>query len=126
MAPNAERGRAAFHRWRKEHPDFNMVQRYGISQDEYDAILAGQGGVCRICGESGVDKSHARLVIDHDEASNSIRGLVCARCNLGLGAFRHSPMILRAAAEYLDSTTLCFPIMKPRGYKRRPKPDVEI
>lgn len=50
---------------------------------------------CVICGDSGP------LVVDHDHATNQIRGMLCNHCNRGLGHFRDSPMLLEFAAQYL-------------------------
>lgn len=50
---------------------------------------------CVICS------STERLTIDHDHATNQIRGVLCNNCNLGIGQFRDDPELLDFAAEYL-------------------------
>lgn len=50
---------------------------------------------CAIC------KQETKLVVDHDHASGKIRGMLCRYCNLGLGHFKDSSELLRAAAKYL-------------------------
>lgn len=83
----------------------NIATRFGITHDDYDQLLAAQGGVCAICQKpetrrlSG-DRETSRLAIDHcDELG--VRGLLCLRCNVGLGHFRDNPDLLDAAATYL-------------------------
>jgi recombination endonuclease VII len=78
--------------------------KYRISASEYDDLLANQGGRCAICGNppSGQGTSMARLHIDHDHDTGRIRGLLCGRCNPGLGYFLDSPARLRVAADYIE------------------------
>jgi hypothetical protein len=61
---------------------------------------------CEICGASEtVTRSGRvrRLTIDHNHETGEIRGILCSRCNTGLGMFRDSPDLLRAATAYLDT-----------------------
>ena len=71
---------------------------YGMSLADYDALLALHGGVCAICGK----KSKRRLVVDHCHSLNKVRGLLCDKCNLGLGMFDDDIDRLRAAIAYLE------------------------
>ena len=66
----------------------------------YDAQLAEQGGGCAICGKPP-KLGGRRLNIDHAHHSGEVRGLLCARCNRGLGWFADSPHLLFCAATYL-------------------------
>jgi hypothetical protein len=50
---------------------------------------------CTICGEEET------LVVDHDHKTNQIRGMLCNRCNKGLGLFRDNPDLLEYARIYL-------------------------
>ncbi len=83
-------------RWR----DLKILQRYGISGDDRTRLLARQGGVCAICRT----KSDHPLVIDHCHFSNKVRGLLCHKCNLGLGMFDDDIDRLRAAIAYLEDS----------------------
>ena len=65
-------------------------------RDDYDALLALQGGVCAICSKN------RPLGVDHCHLFNEVRGLLCDKCNLGLGMFDDDPDRLRAAADYLE------------------------
>lgn len=50
---------------------------------------------CTICA------SQANLVVDHDHKTNKIRGMLCNRCNQGLGQFKDDPELLEYARIYL-------------------------
>jgi hypothetical protein len=83
----------------------HLRRAYGITADEYDALLQGQQGLCAICGrpERRTYKGTVmRLVVDHDHVTGSIRGLLCHACNASIGHFSDDPAILRAAASYLE------------------------
>lgn len=75
-----------------------LLRQYNAYTDDLDQILRDQGGLCRSCGES---PGTASLHIDHDHLTMQFRGLLCGKCNTGLGAFKDDPERLIAAAFYL-------------------------
>lgn len=77
-----------------------IVQKYGITEDQYQQILQLQGGVCAICGNH---QRKQRLSIDHCHLTKKVRGLLCTRCNRALGKFYDSAVRLRRAADYLEN-----------------------
>ena len=77
----------------------NLVSQFGITQDEYDCMYAAQRGLCLICGR--ICKSGRRLAVDHSHATGKVRGLLCAKCNNGLGNFDDDPLLLAQATVYL-------------------------
>ena len=79
----------------------------GLSLDEYEALLARQGGGCAICGATPKrvkkDGTPYRLQVDHDHKTGKVRGLLCFQCNrLTLGKHADAER-LRRAADYLDA-----------------------
>lgn len=76
-----------------------LKSRGGLTYDDVQVWKDAQKGRCRIC-----KKKEDRLCVDHCHASNKVRGLLCYRCNTGLGQFKDSPGLLRQAAEYLERT----------------------
>ena len=73
--------------------------QYGITAAEFDSISIAQGKACVICGER--ERNGKRLSIDHDHSTGKFRGLLCHRCNVGLGMFRDSEDLLSMAISYL-------------------------
>lgn len=67
--------------------------------EQYDALVEEQLGFCAIChrnpGPRGLD-------VDHDHRTGEVRGLLCSRCNTGLGLFADLPLFLYRAAAYLE------------------------
>lgn len=81
------------------------LQKYGVSPEEFRASVIAQGGQCAICGaepDPGARGPASRLHVDHDHATGANRGLLCVRCNPGLGYFKDDPALLRAAADYIE------------------------
>jgi hypothetical protein len=74
---------------------------FGITADEYDSMLAAQGGVCAICGVSAADARGHRLHVDHCHDTGRVRGILCGNCNLGLGKFGDDAARLGRAVDYL-------------------------
>lgn len=58
-----------------------------------------QGRRCAIC--ETMDSGPRDWCVDHDHVTNQFRGILCARCNLGLGQFKDSQLSLYKAIEYL-------------------------
>ena len=79
--------------------EYHLRRRYGVGQVDFDEMLAGQGGVCAICGAP--DPQH----VDHDHRTGWVRGILCFNCNGGLGQFRDNPVFLAEAITYLKGTT---------------------
>lgn len=92
----------------------NLMRSYGITATQFDAMLAAQGGVCAICGQSAdaVTTRITRLVVDHDHkccpgkrsCGKCVRGLLCNWCNRLLGMALDDPKRLLAGARYLETT----------------------
>jgi hypothetical protein len=83
------------------------IQRlYGITFEQYEAMVAAQGNRCAVCGtepDPRAPKQSSRLHVDHDHITGAVRKLLCNRCNMGVGYFLDDPIRLRAAAEYIES-----------------------
>jgi hypothetical protein len=85
-------------RARRSSHNSHLKKTYGITIDEYDAILASQGGGCAIC-KGGTSKRH--FAVDHNHKTGNVRGLLCARCNTALARFMDSRTNVGRAYNYL-------------------------
>ena len=65
---------------------YHRHYKFGMTVEDYDRLLAEQGGVCAICG--GLPSRTKHLHVDHCHETNRLRGLLCDACNLGLGKFK--------------------------------------
>lgn len=76
--------------------DSYLKNEYGVSLEWYKEMYASQGGLCAICG-----RFHEELNIDHNHKTNVIRGLLCDKCNWGLGMLDENPDYFIKAIEYI-------------------------
>jgi hypothetical protein len=79
----------------------HLKRKYGITIEQYDELLAAQGGRCAICRRE--PRPDISLHLDHDHESGQLRGILCFRCNNSLGDLDDDPTLLQAALQYLES-----------------------
>lgn len=75
---------------------------YGITTEDYNRMLLEQNGVCKICGRTETHAKKKKFNIDHNHITGKVRGLLCNRCNVGLGKFKDDIEILKKAIGYLQ------------------------
>lgn len=75
----------------------NLKIRYRMTPEQFDELLVGQAGRCALCRSAMMDPC-----IDHCHETKRVRGLLCRRCNLGLGHFQDDPVRIAAALYYLQ------------------------
>jgi len=75
--------------------------RYKISFEEYQELKKKQNNLCLLCGKP--NKSSRSLAIDHCHKTGRIRGLLCSKCNIGLGMFEDNIKLLKKAIIYLQN-----------------------
>lgn len=96
---NKERNKENKHRW-------SLAKNYGLTPEDYLAMLESQGGACAICGEAET-KEHGRtgtkfrLAVDHCHETGRIRGLLCQVCNRVIGLFQDDTDRHQKAINYL-------------------------
>lgn len=97
--------KATGRRYRQRVPGYMRMRAYGLTQERYDEMLAAQDGRCAICrGDTPGGKGGWH--VDHDHATDLIRGLLCHHCNIMLGMAHDDPARLRAAATYLERVSV--------------------
>lgn len=93
------------------------LRKFNLTPEEYDAMLAAQGGVCAACGQAEETAPGGRvnsLSIDHDHiccpgqrsCGKCIRGLLCNRCNRALGLLRDSEATIESLLAYARRTAM--------------------
>lgn len=108
--------RAAYHRLyyaanREQYRKRQRKNRRGLTEDAFLTLLAAQDGRCANPGCETILVEGKALHLDHDHAccpgakscGKCIRGLLCNRCNLGVGLFYNDPDRLRGMAQYLEN-----------------------
>jgi hypothetical protein len=103
---------AQYHRtWRKTHPEtVNRLTRRGtikrscgLTVEQFEHKLESQSGRCLICGSLEYSSGKSSLCVDHDHKTKLFRGLICDRCNRGLGLLGDSEVLLLRALRYLQA-----------------------
>jgi hypothetical protein len=85
---------------KKQRRNINLMYRYGITSEEKNTRIAQQNNACAICKNLfvGVLDTH----LDHCHTTKTIRGILCRACNIGLGKFNDSPILLQRAIHYIE------------------------
>ena len=94
---------------REEQTRYNrnaaLKRLYGLTLEDYERLLAAQGGVCAICesppGANGGPGTRRFLAIDHNHATGKIRGLLCHHCNVAIGYLHEDLTLFDKARAYL-------------------------
>ena len=103
--------------WKEKNRDrrhwHEAKRRYGVSFEEYKELMAREE--CDLCGSKIKTKNnnknaktkHKRNAIDHchktehEQGIIKIRGVLCHKCNKGLGSFNDDIELLEKAIQYL-------------------------
>lgn len=76
--------------------DTYISRRYGLTRTDYEALVV---DVCHVCSQVLV-AGQGRL--DHDHQTGVVRGVLCNKCNLGIGLLGDTTEGLRRALAYLE------------------------
>ncbi len=80
--------------------NYKYIQNYGITLDDYNILFIEQNGCCKICTKHQ-NEFKMKLSVDHNHSTGEIRGLLCQKCNHGIGLFNEDKTIIKAVLEYL-------------------------
>lgn len=75
----------------------HLRYKFKMTVTEYNEMLNKQKGICKICKLACIKK----LSIDHCHKTGKVRGLLCFKCNMGLGYFQDNKTLLNSAIKYL-------------------------
>jgi hypothetical protein len=95
-------------KWAKDNPErakflqtkSRLWNFYRLTPEEWDKINEYQKGVCAITGKPPKNQA---LSTDHNHHTGEVRGLLSIWINRGLACFNDDPILLRAAADYLEN-----------------------
>jgi Recombination endonuclease VII len=79
--------------------DANLKALYGIGLVQHEQLLDQQGGVCAICARP--PRGKRPLDVDHDHATDRVRGLLCGNCNRAVGLLDENPDLFDRAKAYV-------------------------
>jgi hypothetical protein len=80
----------------------NKKSLYGITREQFDALVVLQGTACGSCGDDATGSEHT-LHVDHCHNTQEIRGLLCSGCNTAAGWLDDDPVKAEKLADYLRS-----------------------
>lgn len=78
---------------------------YGITIECYNEMFVEQAGQCKIC-RIHQSELKEKLHVDHCHDTKIVRGLLCGRCNRGIGMFKDSIELLEKAIKYLKDASV--------------------
>lgn len=79
-----------------------IKKAYGLSLEEFESMLKKQNNSCAICGFKDDGNKSFFPFVDHCHSSDIVRGLLCSKCNFGLGNFNDDIQLLKNAIKYLE------------------------
>ena len=117
---NREAYNAYMRNWRAANPDklkarktvnnkearrkYHLKAKYGITPEQYNALLTAQDGVCAICKQPEFSirrGSYKSLDVDHNHDTGQVRGLLCSACNASLGLLKEDLKRVKSLLTYI-------------------------
>lgn len=91
-----------------------LAQRFGMTIYDYEELWTSQGEACAICCKLP-SQEKSKFGIDHDHSTGQVRGILCMRCNIGLGLVGDCPEVINKMPDYLTCNLNIDPEPKKRG-----------
>jgi len=96
VKPNKEQSKA-----------YVLKYKFNLTLEEYHKMYADQNGSCAICGKSVTLYAETKdlssvACVDHCHTTNVVRGLLCNKCNTGIGMLEDNINTLKNAIKYLE------------------------
>ena len=77
----------------------DLLKKYNITFQQFEQMKTYQDNRCAICGQ--IFASRQDTHVDHNHTNGHLRGLLCRKCNLGIGYLCDSETILNQALNYI-------------------------
>lgn len=88
----------------KKYSRIFRLRKMGVTEDDLKEAVVSQGGLCAICQSAKIHlEGGLQVHVDHCHKTMKFRGILCRKCNNGLGMFNDDPARLRRAARYLKA-----------------------
>lgn len=74
-------------KWDAYMREYSLKKKFGITQAQFDRMLAEQNGTCALCDSTSSGKQNGRarrLAVDHNHTTRQLRGLLCTQCNAAI------------------------------------------
>ena len=78
-------------------------RNFGITLDDVNAMADRQDQKCAICKTPIVWENKHSHNVDHRHGDGLVRGILCSKCNRGIGYFNDDPALFQSAITYLKS-----------------------
>lgn len=79
-----------------------LKRTYNITLEDYKLLAEKQDYLCKICRKTNLDGRV--LSVDHCHKTKKVRGLLCGKCNMGIGMFNDDILLLKEAINYLHKS----------------------
>jgi hypothetical protein len=82
-----------------------LMKSYSMTPEQYNSMLEKQEHKCAICKieSSSMTGKKKHLCIDHSHKTGMVRGLLCDKCNRGIGLLNDNIITIKSAIDYLNS-----------------------
>lgn len=82
----------------------DLMQKYGLTVEDYDQMLSDQEGACALCDRLPEKERYGRLSVDHCHDTGKVRGLLCNSCNYAIGVLGDTADHVGRAVTYLEKS----------------------
>jgi len=70
------------HKVKEQNKKSKLKMKYGLTIEQRQQIYLNQNGCCACCGKA---IPYEEINTDHNHKTGKVRGLICQRCNIGMG-----------------------------------------
>jgi hypothetical protein len=96
----------------------DLMFKYGITPEAFEGLKISQCGKCAICGTADPRGKHGVFCVDHCHETGRVRGLLCQRCNVALGALGDNEASLQKVLHYVTPRNFPKIEQKNKGLKK--------